>query len=62
MSVSNEAYAALVARNSELEAKIGEAHIALRLAHEALFNDSGDGDIHMNAVRAIDVVLNDAPN
>jgi len=60
--VSNEVYAALVARNSELETKIVKAHAALRIAHAALFNDSGDGDVHDNAVRAIDDVLIDTHN
>lgn len=62
MSVTNEAYAAVVERNSVLEAKLAEAQAALRLAHDALFNDSGDGDIHVNAVRAIDAALIDPHN
>lgn len=33
---------------------------ALRLAHDALFNENGDGDIHLNAVRAIDIALDKA--
>lgn len=30
---------------------------ALKLAHEALFNSEGDGELHDRAVRAIDAAL-----
>lgn len=62
MSVTNETYAELMARNNALETKLGDAKAALRLAHDALFNESGDGVLHSNAVRAIDAVLFDMPN
>lgn len=32
---------------------------ALKVAHAALFNDSGDGDVHDRAVRTIDAALGD---
>lgn len=35
----------------------GELRAALEVAHAALFNDEGDGDVHTNAVRTIDAAL-----
>jgi hypothetical protein len=34
-----------------------ELRAALALAHQALFNEEGDGDLHDRAVRAIDAAL-----